>query len=150
MRLLALVMVVTASSSCAVTSSVTLPSCADRLEVGGQHDRRGRAITFDHTFDLPMSRTEVTLKGPDRSETINIWNNQPDGGRLLIGIVSGIGGGVLWISALHEVTANGRSFSDEGPFYEAVLGTSALFVGALLSLTGWHPRQYTELEGFCH
>lgn len=137
-------------SSCAVSSSITLPSCADRLEVGGQHARRGKTITFDHTFDLPLSQTEVTLKGPDRSETITILNNQPDGGRLLIGIVAGVGGGVLWLSALHEVVVNGASFSDELPFYASVIGTGALGIGALLTATGWHPRSYTELEGFCH
>ena len=132
-----------------VTSSLTLPSCADRLEVGGQHARRGRTITFDHSFDLPMSRTEVVLKGPDRSETIDIWNNQPEGGRLLLGVVAGVGGAVLWLSALYEL-GNGGTLSDEGPFYTSVLGTGALGVGALLALTGWHPRAHTDVEDFCH
>ncbi len=105
---------------------------------------------FDHTFDLPMSRTEITLKGPDRNETIGVWNNQPDGGRLLLGVVSVIGGGLLWTSALYEVAVNGRTFSDEVPFYASVTGTGALGVGVLLASTGWHPRTPPDVESFCH
>lgn len=97
-----------------------------------------------------MSKTEVVLKGPDRSETISIWNNQPDGARLLVGLVAGAAGTVLWIAALYEISANDRTFSDEFPFYTSLFGTAAVGTGALLVLTGWHPRTPADLESFCH
>ena len=132
-----------------MTSTLTVPRCVDRLEVGGEHERVGKRLVFDHSFDPPFSRTEVTLKRGESTETISIWNNQPEGGRLLIGSIAAIFGGVLWSSAAYEVGVNGARFNDEGPFYAAVFGTGALGVGTLLMLTGWHPRVPPAIDGFC-
>ena len=136
-------------TACASSSSLTLPSCADRLEVEGQHERRGRTITFDHRLDVPMSRTEITLKNQQHSETINLWNDQPNGTSFMLGLVAGVGGSVLWASAWHQVAENGRSITDEQPFYLTVLGTGAVSIAGLLVLTGWHPRSPPNLEEMC-
>jgi hypothetical protein len=129
---------------------LTIPPCADRLEVEGEHERVGRRLVFDHSFDLPFSRTEVSLKRDGHEETIQIWNNQPDGGRILVGAVAGIFGAVLWASAAYEVGLNGGAVTDEGVWYSGVFGTAAIAVGALLSLTGWHPRAPSDIDEFCH
>ncbi len=147
--LTALLAAILPSSACAVTSSLEIPACVDRLEVSGQHNRQGRRLTFDHAFDPPLSKTEVTLKAGDRSEVVDVWNGRPDGGRLVVGAVLGTIGGVLLTSAAYQVTTQEASFFDEQPFYSTLLGAGALGLGGLLAMTGWHPGAATDLEAFC-
>ena len=154
LRTLLIALSLSSLSSCAVTSSLAIPSCVDKLEISGEHQRitgkNGRQLlVFDHALDPPLSRTEVILKRDGHEETLTLWNTQPDGGRLLVGAVAGIFGGVLFASSAYDVYVQRASIYEEGPFYAAVFGTAAVGFAGLVMLTGWHPGARADIEEFC-
>lgn len=134
---------------CATTSTLTVPRCAERVEIVGQHDRRGSTLVFDHSLDPPWSMTEVVLeRDGERARVIQIPHTRPDPGRLFAGVVTTALGGAVTTSALWQLQ-QGATLNDEGPFYGFVFGGTAVAVGALLSLTGWGPAAPASLASMC-
>jgi len=135
-------------TGCATSSTITVPSCAERVEVDGEHVRLGNTLRFDHSLDTPWSSTELIIERDGEQRTVFIPNTRPDGGRLLVGSLLGLVGGAVVGSAVWEGTVGGGTFEQEGPFYGTVFGGTAVVVGGLLGLTGWQ-AQPVSFEGFC-
>ena len=119
---------------------MVLPSCAERVEVDGEHVRAGNTLQFDHSFDGPWTTTTLILERDGEQQTVSVPNTRPDGGRLVVGTVM--------LSAGYDVAVRGATLADEGPFYGTVLGGTAVVVGGLLAATGWQ-AQPVSFEGFC-
>lgn len=137
-------------SGCATTSTLTVPRCAERVEIVGQHERRGaNTLVFDHGFDPPWSFTEVVLeRDGEQAMTVQIPHTRPDPGRLLAGLLTTALGGALTTTSLWQLQ-QGQTLNDEGPFYSLVFGGAAVVVGGFLSLTGWGPAAPTSLSSMC-
>jgi hypothetical protein len=127
---------------------MALPSCAERVEVEGEHVRNGNTLRLDHSLDGPWTSTTLILERDGEQQTVSVPNTRPDGGRLLLGTVLGLVGGAVVPSAGYDVVVGGATLADEGPFYGTVLGGSAVVVGGLLAATGWQ-AQPVSFEGFC-
>jgi hypothetical protein len=133
-------------SSCATTSTMTVPRCAERVEILGQHERQGQTFVFDHTFDTPWSATELVLeRDAETVERVWIPHTRPDPGRLFAGVLTTVIGGAVTATALWQLQ-EGANLQDEGPFYGLVFGGTAVVVGGALSLTGWSPAAPVTLE----
>ncbi len=128
---------------------MTLPTCAERVEIDGQHTRYGSRLVFDHSFDPPWAVTEFSLTRDGMTETIRAPHLRPDGGRLLAATLTGIVGAGLLIVAGYETGVNGRALTDDGPFYAGVFGTLAAGTSVLLGLTGWQPVLPAEVRNYC-
>jgi hypothetical protein len=143
MRFVAFVVVVgLLGMGCETTKSIiVIPPCADRVETEGQATELSkRKFELDHTFDLPFSRTDVTMKtasGEERS--FEIVDSQPDALRLFGGAALGVVGGLLLASAAYNVSAAGQGFFDPIPFYETLWGGGFVVLGVAGMSTGWHP-----------
>ena len=135
-------------AGCATSSTITVPTCAERVEVEGEHVRLGNTLRFDHSLDPPWSSTELIIERDGEQRTVVIPNTRPDGGRLLAGSVLGLVGGAVVATAMWEVAVGGGTFEEEGPFYGTVFGSTAVVAGGLLGLTGWQ-AQPVSFEGFC-
>jgi hypothetical protein len=139
-------------AGCGTTSTITLPECAARIEIVGQHQRIGdRVIELDHGLELPFTRTEIELASADGAvaRTVVIENSQPEALRLLIGGGSVVASALLLGSAGYEVAVVGRDVADPQPFYSILWGSGLLVVGVVLMGTGWHPRGDTVLNDGC-
>jgi len=137
------------ATSCATSSSLTVPGCAERLEVEGQHERRGGRLVFDHSLDPPWAVTEIVLQRDGQQETLRAAHLRPDGGRLLVASVFGVVGTGLLAIAGYEVINSGQSIVDDGPFYAGVFGVSGIALATLLGLTGWQPVFPADIGRFC-
>ncbi len=128
------------STACASTSTLPIPSCADRLEIEGEHARVGRALVFDHRFDPPWSTTKIVLQGRTGSRVVRVDNHVPDLPRLAAGC--GVGAAGCGIGALGLLGG--------GPGV-VVAGSVIAGGGAALALTGWHPDEDEgwDLEAWC-
>jgi hypothetical protein len=140
MRVILLVVVVLAG--CETTKSIiVIPPCADRVETEGQATELSqRKFELDHTFDLPFSRTDITMKtasGEERS--FAIVDSQPDALRLFAGAAVGVVGGLLLASAAYNTAVAGAGFFDPIPFYETLWGGGFIALGVAGVGTGWHP-----------
>jgi hypothetical protein len=133
-------------SSCATTSTMTVPRCAERVEIAGQHERRGQSFIFDHSLDTPWTATEIVLER-DGETVERVWlpHTRPDPGRLFAGVLTTVIGGAVTTTALWQVQ-QGAPLDAEGPFYGLVLGGTAVLVGGALSLTGWSPAAPATLD----
>ena len=128
------------SSACASTSTLAIPSCADRVEVEGQHARAGRTLTLDHTLDPPWSTTKLVLQSTQGTRVVSIDNRAPDTTRLWAGC--GVGALGCGLGAL--------GLFGGGPGVVGAGGVVAA-TGTALALTGWHPAAADEprLEAWC-
>ncbi len=130
---------------------VEIPPCADRVDVTGQAQRLGpRRFELDHTFDLVLTKSELTFEGRGGTETLVLVNDRPDALRAVVAAgLAGVGA-LLLGSAWWEVNVAGRSPLEAQPFYQALGGAGFTGVGVLLGITGWHPaRSYVQWEGPC-
>jgi len=149
--LLPLVVALAASAACVgARTSLTVPRCVERIEVEGEHTRTGDGtLVFHHMFDLPFTKTDVTVEKTDgTSETVTLVNTNPDVvhlvGSALVGSVSTL------LVALYgfQVTAGGEPFL--GPTVWALpIGVVGLTFASALLVTGWHPSSDTVLETGC-
>jgi hypothetical protein len=131
------------SSACASTSTLTIPSCADRVEIEeipGQHRREGRTLVIDHNLDPPWSTTKLVLQGPKGSRVVLLDHRTPEPERVLAGCGAGAAGCGL---GLFGLLGGGAGVVAAG----AVVGAS----GAAVALTGWHPAvdDVGGLEAWC-
>lgn len=125
---------------------MTVPRCAERVEIAGQHERRGQTFVFDHSLDTPWTATELVLER-DGETVERVWlpHTRPDPGRLFAGVLTTAIGGAVTTTALWQVR-EGAPLDAEGPFYGLVLGGTAVFVGLALSVTGWAPAAPATLD----
>jgi hypothetical protein len=98
-------------AGCATSSTITVPTCAERVEVEGEHVRLGNTLRFDHSLDPPWSSTELIIERDGEQRTVVIPNTRPDGGRLLVGSVLGLVGGAVVATAMWEVAVGGGTFA---------------------------------------
>jgi hypothetical protein len=128
------------SSACASTSTLAIPSCADRVEIEGQHSRAGSTLLLDHALDPPWSTTKLVLQSGQGSRVVTLDNRTPDLPRLLAGC--GVGAVGCGVGAL--------GLSGGGPGAVGVGGVVGA-AGAAVALTGWHPGPGADadLEAWC-
>lgn len=133
-------------NGCATPRSVIeIPSCADRVEMTGQADRTAPTrFELDHTFDLMLTRTQLSFQRNGKVHTFVVEANQPDPVRLFFGVGAAAGGGLLLWNASVDVS-NGRD-----PTLSALGGASLVGLGVAGAVTGWHPAQsYITFPGAC-
>lgn len=135
-------------------TAIVLPECVERIEIEGQHSREGeRKIILDHTFDLPLSRVQVTHERYEGSrkviEEIDVVSSRPDLGHLIVGGGLGAVGAVFFGLSVGQVMFAQRSPWEAQPFYAGLFGTSALMTGFAIVSTGWHPPGDTLLRSDC-
>lgn len=138
-------------ASCATTKSVIeIPPCADRVEIQGQAQRLSPTrFELDHTFDLMLSRTQLSLQANGAVNEFTIESTQPEPLRLFVGVGAVVIGGLLLGSASYDL-ARGQALLDERPFYTSLWGSGLLVVGTAAAITGWHPAQsYITFPGAC-
>lgn len=151
MRVAAASLIASLLCGCASPTSVlTVPPCTRKVEIEGQHGRRdATTLVFDHTFDLPFSRTKVVVERPGGvKEEIEIVNSEPDYVRLFVGGALVVIGGVLFTSAGIDA-ARGRSLLEERPLTSVLWGGAAASIGVAAAATGWHPPHSTIIEDRC-
>ncbi len=105
-----------------------IPSCADRVEFEGQHERAGRTLTLDHTLDPPWATTKFVLQGTEGSIVVQRPHVVPDVVHLAAGCglaVAGCGVGLFGLLGA-------------GPGV-IVAGGALGAAGAATALTGWRP-----------
>ncbi len=118
-----------------------IPSCADRVEIEGEHTRAGQTLVLDHALDLPWSTTKIVLQSTAGSRVIERVNRAPDVARLGAGCGLGAVGCGLGVLGL----------LGGGPA-AVVTGGGVGAAGAALALTGWHPTPIdddADLEAWC-
>lgn len=132
-------------------SVIEIPECADRVEMTGQADRVGNnRFELDHTFDLMLTRTQLSFQSNGKVETFVVESNQPDPLRLFFGIGAVVGGALLVGNASYEVTERNVDPYSPVPFWSTIGGTSLIALGIGAAVTGWHPGQsYITFPGAC-
>lgn len=130
-------------NGCATPRSVIeIPECADRVEMTGQADRVGNnRFELDHTFDLMLTRTQLSFQSNGKVQTFVVESNQPDPLRLFFGIGAAVGGALLVANASYEVTENAVDPYSAVPLWSTVGGSSLIALGTAMAITGWHPGQ---------
>jgi hypothetical protein len=123
-------------------SVIEIPPCADRVEMTGQVDRMGNnRFELDHTFDLMLTRTQLSFQSNGKVQTFVVESNQPDPLRLFFGIGAVVGGALLVGNASYEVSERGADPYAAVPFWSTIGGTSLIVLGIGGAVTGWHPGQ---------
>lgn len=143
-RLAALVLVVLVPAGCASTSTLTIPRCAERVEVDGESQRQGDTLIFDHGLDAPWTFTEIVVNDAGDRRVVRVGNTSPHGGRLISGIVIGAVSGAVAVTSLADMS-DGR-VADYGPIYGAIFGSIGTAFGVFLTLTGWGPGRTVDVE----
>jgi hypothetical protein len=138
-------------AGCSTPSSrIRLPECADEISVSGQHARGERTtLILDHAWDLPMTRTQVTVEQAGKTREFEIVNNTPDVWRLLGGSVMGLFGAGLASRYGYGVAALGEDPVRSPWLWSLPCGLTMCGVASTLMLTGWHPGGDTVIEGQC-
>lgn len=129
---------------CASTSTLTIPRCAERVEVDGESHRQGDTLIFDHGLDAPWTFTEIVVDDGGDRRVVRVGNTSPHGGRLVSGIVIGAVSGAVAVTSLVDMS-DGR-VADYGPIYGAIFGGIGTAFGLFLTLTGWGPGRAVDLE----
>ena len=132
-------------------SVIEIPECADRVEMTGQAERLGaHRFELDHTFDLMLTRTQLSFQSNGKVETFVVESNQPDPLRLFFGIGAVVGGALLVGNASYEVSERGADPYAAVPLWSTIGGASLVALGIGAAVTGWHPGQgYITFPGAC-
>ena len=140
------------STACSTPSThIRLPACAKEISVSGQHTRGGRTtLILDHSFDLPLSRTQITVERIDgTTRQLEVVNASPDWWRLLGGSLLGTSGAALLTRYGYGVGAAGEDPIRTPWLWALPCGLALCGVGSLVALTGWHPSGDTVIEDRC-
>jgi hypothetical protein len=132
-------------------SVIEIPECADRVEMTGQGERAGNnRFELDHTFDLMLTRTQLSFQADGKVQTFVVESNQPDPLRLFFGIGAVVGGALLVGNASYEVSERGADPYAPVPLWSTIGGSGLIGLGVAAAVTGWHPAQsYVTFPGAC-
>ena len=132
--------------ACATAKSVIeIPPCADRVEIQGQAQRLSPTrFELDHTFDLMLSKTQLSFQTAGGVKDFVVQSTQPEPVRLFLGLGAGVIGGLLFGSAAYDLSQG------QDPLYPSLWGTGLVAVGTAVAVTGWHPPQsYITFSSAC-
>lgn len=131
-------------------TKVTVPQCTDRVEIDGPHRRAtSRTFLMSHGYDLPWTRTTVTVERADgQVDTETLWHTVPDPFRLVGGAVATVVG--LSAVAIYAYRAGtGIDPWLSGTALLVPFGAGVGGVGVFLALTGWHQYSDIVIESDC-
>lgn len=124
-----------------------LSECTSRIAVSGEHTRVSqRELIFDHTWDLPFTRTLVEVERDGKVERLEVVNSAPDWPRVLTASVLGVLGTAALGRFAVDVAAGEDPYEPELSWLPPV-GAGLLLGAGALAATGWHPPSDTFIEG---
>lgn len=132
------------------TSQIRVPPCVDQLTVSGQHARGSRTtLILDHTYDLPFTRTEISIEGRDgRVRELVVTNSAPDVWRFVGAGLMGTISGLLFAGFAYSAS-EGEPVFDNGWILALATGVVAGGLAVGMVLTGWHPPGDTVIDYAC-